>query len=220
MSLSLQPLRLAGRHVLLLVCLVSVLARLVSATFEFDSIRIPSDDAGCYDADRNISRASGEQWLLADCGGVAHCGGGYIVRSSCPEPAECRRIDDGDATATFPRCCPRLACDLCHSEQLGRQFSLGSHWTESPCVKKSCQLSGSDMVDVRVEMCEPLGPPPSLDCEVMLQDESRGEFPLCCARYRCPGLCRSGGRWVSVGHRGDSCHEPAGDTDSGSWGPW
>ncbi|KAF0299322.1 hypothetical protein FJT64_027894 [Amphibalanus amphitrite] len=209
MSLSL-PLRLAGRHVLLLACLVS--ARIGSLAAQ-----------GCYDADRNISRAHGEQWLVADCGGVAHCRYGSTYLFSCPMAAECRRISDGDATATFPRCCPRFACDACYSEQLGRQFSGGSHWTESPCVKKSCQLGLSGTIYVEDETCEPLGPPPSLDCEVMLQDESRGEFPLCCAHYRCPGLCRSGGRWVSAGHRGDSCHEhseQAGDTDSGSWGFW
>ena len=203
-----QALQLTGRHVLLLVtaCL------LPGASAE-----------GCHDSALNVTRAHGEQWLLPDCGGVAHCRHGSTYLYSCPPPNNCRWAADGDASAAFPRCCPRYACSDCYSEQLDREFGPGSHWTERPCVRRSCRLDYRGAPVLETDGCEELGPPPSLDCEVVLQDMSRGEFPLCCAHYRCPGLCRSGDRWVPVaGPRGDACREPADPTrsDSDWWGVW
>ena len=178
------------------------------------------EDPGCFDRERGVTRATGEQWLLPDCGGVATCGwSGSVYTFSCPELPGCRRVSDGNSSAVFPRCCPKYECDGCRSEQLGRSFGPGDVWTEKPCVRASCRLSPAGGLHFYRETCKPLdlGLPPSFDCELVEQDAERGEYPLCCAHYRCPGLCRAGGEWVpSAGlERADSCKLPSAPTAQG-----
>ena len=210
----LQSLQLRGRHVqqprpLLLPLLFTLLW-----------LPAQSESRGCHDAALNIRRAIGEQWLLPNCGGAAICRRSYIITYPCPETYGCRRLDEGDPSATFPRCCPRLDCPFCYSEQLDRYFGPSSRWTEGNCVEHRCKVGPSGSLERHENTCEPLGPPPSLDCEVVGQDMSRGEYPLCCAYYRCPGLCRSGDTWRPVkAVRGDSCDGAAPDSPA-SWLPW
>ena len=215
----LKVLRLRGRHVRHLR--PPLLSLLVVSTLLWLPVKSEDHSVGCHDADLNITRAAGEQWLLPNCGGLATCRG-YFYSSSiyiakCPE-THCQRLDDGDPTATFPRCCPRLSCPFCYSEQLDRHFLPGNTWTESPCVQHRCVHGPSGTLQRHVDTCEPLGPPPSLDCELVEQDVTRGEYPLCCAHYRCLGLCRSGDTWRSVtAVREDSCDKPR--DASTSWLP-
>ena len=211
--LLLHDLQLRGRHVQPLLFLAAIFCLPVKSEF------LPG---GCHDAHLNITRARGEQWMLPNCGGFATCrfgpsGTAYISTVSCPV-APCRRLDDGDPSAPFPRCCPRLSCPGCHPhpEKPGQSAGPVSSWTDDHCILHQCLLGPSGELQRYERACEPLGLPPSLDCEVVEQDMSRGGYPLCCAHYRCPGLCRSGDTWRPRAVREDSCgHQP--EESTGWW---
>ena len=183
---------------LLLLSLLSALCWL--------SLHAASPEEGCFDPELDTTRHIGEQWLLPDCGGVAWCTEySGIRRMGCPASSECRRRSEGDPTAAYPSCCPRLACDACYSERLGRHFGPGETWTEAGCVQSQCRFgpAGTPFV-ARKRKCE-LPEFPSLDCELVVPEDG-GDFPECCAYYRCPGLCYSEGQWRPIGRDGrDHC---------------
>ena len=178
----------------------------------------PGSTSSCFSHELNITLEEGEQVILPSCGGLVGCpnrryGLQYL---RCPRTSSnaCKRLEPSLAgsDAPFPRCCPRITCEECYSARHDRYFGGGESWTEGNCMRHTCDVLPSGMVDVVREACPWPGPPPPFDgCELVGQDLTRGEFPLCCAHYRCPGRCLdSKNKWVSQQptKMANACTEP------------
>ncbi|XP_037070156.1 uncharacterized protein LOC119091461 [Pollicipes pollicipes] len=167
-------------------------------------IQLPLPSDGCFSERHQRFFQPGETFTGPGCSRATCREGGGISGVGCgligvPPHYQCA-LDDGEPGLEYPQCCPKITCSNCYSRKLERYFGPGDEWTDEGCTLSRCNVHEDGSVEVSQLPCGLLGPPPAPDCQIVEEDPS-GDYPHCCATFRCRGHCfsRSQHRWIAVG---------------------